>query len=60
MLLPIAALACYLQSCKRPYVPPTATITCDSVNTVLIPEDMKARFYFKEGTYWIYENIEKT
>lgn len=32
-------------------------INCDSVNTVLIPEDMKARFYFKEGTYWIYKNL---
>jgi hypothetical protein len=35
----------------------TPTITCDSANTVLIPADMKARFYFKEGTYWIYKNI---
>jgi hypothetical protein len=32
--------------------------TCDSANTVLIPADMKARFYFKEGTYWIFKNIE--
>jgi hypothetical protein len=38
-------------------VPSTNTINCDSNNTVLIPEDMKARFYFKEGTYWIYKNI---
>jgi hypothetical protein len=36
----------------------TPTITCDSANTVLIPEDMKAHFYFKEGTYWIYKNID--
>ena len=33
-------------------------ITCDSANTVLIPADMKSRFYFKEGTYWIYKNID--
>ncbi|MFN4084241.1 MAG: hypothetical protein ACK4K9_11470 [Bacteroidia bacterium] len=32
-------------------------VHCDSTNTVLIAEDMKARFYFKEGTYWIYKNI---
>ncbi|MFZ4799806.1 MAG: hypothetical protein ACOYMA_20105 [Bacteroidia bacterium] len=36
----------------------TPTIACDSTNTVLIPEDMKARFYFKQGTYWIYKNID--
>lgn len=31
--------------------------TCDSANTVLIPADMKARFYFKVRTYWVYKNI---
>lgn len=56
-LLTLAAL--HLQCCKPPtdYVPPTNKVTCDSSNTVLIPQDMKARFYFKEGTYWIYKNI---
>ncbi len=41
-----------------PSINNTPTITCDSANTVHIPEDMKARFYFKEGTYWIYKNID--
>jgi hypothetical protein len=56
----IILLAFYVQSCKQPtdYVPSAPSINCDSNNTVLIPEDMKARFYFKEGTYWIYKNIE--
>ncbi|MBW7845603.1 MAG: hypothetical protein H3C45_08175 [Bacteroidia bacterium] len=55
----ITLSALHLQSCKQPYdyVPPTPVVHCDSNNTVLIPEDMKARFYFKEGTYWIYKNI---
>ena len=35
----------------------TPTIICDSLNTIRIPKDMKARFYFKGGTYWIYKNI---
>ncbi|MCX6186395.1 MAG: hypothetical protein NTU43_05270 [Bacteroidetes bacterium] len=26
----------------------------------MIPEDMKARFYFKEGTYWVYKNIDNS
>lgn len=57
-LLITCAIAFYMQSCKPPtdYVPPTPQVNCDSTNTVLIPEDMKARFYFKEGTYWIYKN----
>lgn len=58
-LLITCAIAFYMQSCKPPtdYVPPTPQVNCDSTNTVLIPQDMKARFYFKEGTYWIYKNI---
>jgi hypothetical protein len=31
---------------------------CSAANTVLIPQDLKDRFFFKEGTYWIYQNIQ--
>jgi hypothetical protein len=31
---------------------------CTSANTVLVPQDLKDRFFFKEGTYWIYQNIQ--
>lgn len=30
---------------------------CTTQNTVLVPQDLKDRFFFKEGTYWIYKNI---
>jgi len=29
---------------------------CNKRNTVLLPEDAKARFYFKDGTYWVYQD----
>jgi hypothetical protein len=55
----IILTALNIQCCKPPTdnIPSTVVVNCDSNNTVLIPEDMKARFYFKEGTYWIYKNI---
>ena len=30
---------------------------CSNANSVFVPQDMKDRFYFKDGTYWIYINI---
>ncbi len=54
--LMILFIICTSTQCRK--TPPTeSSISCDSVNSVYIPEDMKARFYFKEGTYWIYKNI---
>ncbi len=47
-----------IQCSKTPPIKNPTDISCDSTNTVLIPEDMKARFYFKQGTYWIYKNID--
>jgi hypothetical protein len=31
---------------------------CTPQNTVLVPQDLKDRFFFKVGTYWIYQNIQ--
>lgn len=60
LLLQITLLSFISIQCSK--TPPDTnkqnTITCDSANTVLIPEDMKASFYFKVGTYWIYKNID--
>lgn len=30
---------------------------CTAQNTVYVPKDMKDRFFFKEGSYWIYKNL---
>lgn len=35
----------------------TPALQCTSSNSVLVPQDMKDRFYFKDGTYWVYKNI---
>jgi hypothetical protein len=40
--------------CKPETVEP---VPCTASNSVLIPADMKDRFYFKDGTYWVYQNI---
>ncbi len=58
MLLLMVALTNIQCSKTPPDTNKQNNITCDSANTVLIPADMKARFYFKEGTYWIYKNID--
>jgi hypothetical protein len=31
---------------------------CSAANTVLVPQDLKDRFFFKVGTYWIYKNLQ--
>ena len=30
---------------------------CDIQNTAYIPTDAKSRFYFKDGTWWVYKNV---
>lgn len=30
--------------------------SCSDTNSVLFPEDPKERFFFKPGSYWVYEN----
>jgi hypothetical protein len=30
---------------------------CTPQNTVFIPQDMKDRFYFNTGTWWVYKNV---
>ncbi len=44
----------FCSSCKDKNEPETV---CTSANTVPVPQDMKDRFFFKEGTYWIYKNL---
>lgn len=44
----------FCSSCKDKDEPETI---CSPANTVLVPQDMKDRFYFKTGTYWIYKNL---
>ena len=41
-------------SCNKTDEPQTH---CDSTNTVYLPEDARSRFFFKEGTWWVYKNI---
>ncbi len=49
-----------IQCSKTTPINNPTNVSCDSANTVLIPADMKARFYFKEGTYWVYKNIDNS
>lgn len=44
----------YYQGCKKKAV--QAIINCDSSNTAYIPTDAKSRFFFKEGSWWVYKN----
>lgn len=54
-LFVILTVAGPCSSCKDKNEPETV---CTPANTVLVPQDMKARFFFKEGTYWIYKNLQ--
>lgn len=45
----------FCSSCKDKDEPET---NCTPDNTVLVPQDMKDRFFFKVGTYWIYKNLQ--
>ncbi len=41
-------------SCNKTNEPQTH---CDSTNTAYVPADARSRFYFKEGSCWVYKNI---
>lgn len=56
ILLIILSIALSCQSCKDDKQEMATVCTPD--NTVLVPQDMKDRFFFKEGTYWIYINLQ--
>lgn len=42
-------------NCKKPKQDPETV--CTSANTAYIPTDARSRFFFKEGSWWIYKNI---
>ncbi|MEI6506867.1 MAG: hypothetical protein WCO54_00185 [Bacteroidota bacterium] len=49
----------FLQQCQcKKNDTVTPVLQCTSSNSVLFPQDMKDRFYFNVGTYWIYKNIK--
>ena len=48
----------FLQQCQcKKNDTVTPVLQCTSANSVLVPQDMKDRFYFNVGTYWVYKNI---
>ncbi len=53
-LIAIALLLC----CNKPYdggfLP--GPLPCSDSNTIKLPSDMMSRMYFKDSTYWIYED----
>lgn len=45
----------FCSSCKDKNEPETV---CTPQNTAYFPQDAKDRFFFKEGTWWVYENSD--
>jgi hypothetical protein len=54
LFLIISIIVFYNLGCKDPVIQPN--INCDSSNTTYIPTDAKSRFFFKEGSWWVYKN----
>jgi len=36
---------------------PQPKVVCDSTNTAFLPQELLDRFYFKNGTWWVYMDI---
>jgi hypothetical protein len=56
-LITFLLVVCFVvqsSSCSKTDEPQTH---CDSSNTAYIPSDAQSRFFFKEGTFWVYKNI---
>lgn len=51
----------YLASCNKQnniHTPPE--LKCDINNTAYLPSEIRSRFYFKVGSWWVYKNINNT
>lgn len=53
----IFCVAFMSSKCGKDDTPNTQTTHCDSSNTAYIPADARSRFFFKEGTWWVYKNV---
>ena len=36
---------------------PEPQITCDSTNTAFLPQELLDRFFFNDGTWWVYHDL---
>lgn len=54
LFLIISIIVFYNIGCKNQAILPI--INCDSSNSAYIPADAKSRFFFKEGSWWVYKN----
>jgi hypothetical protein len=55
VLFVLCAYACTRDVPVEPAKPPP--YECVPEKTAKVPDDLKDRFYFKTGTYWIYQNL---
>lgn len=60
LLISLAVMLCSLSNCKKGNQDNKGGIetVCNSANTAYFPQDAKDRFFFKAGTWWVYENID--
>ena len=57
MLIAGVLSSIYMLSCGDK---PTPKIVCDSTNTGFIPHELLDRFYFKNGTWWVYKDTSSS
>jgi hypothetical protein len=53
----LAGFLCLISCNKQNNIHTPPELKCDSSNTAYIPIDARSRFYFKEGSWWVYKNI---
>jgi hypothetical protein len=57
-LLFLAGLLLQSSACKKKTDDqPEEKITCTPANTAYIPSDARSRFFFREGSWWVYKNV---
>jgi hypothetical protein len=56
----LASFLCLISCNKQNNIHTPPELKCESSNTAYLPSEIRSRFYFKVGSWWVYKNINNT